>query len=183
MLVNMPENNTRAPYYQRRQYLILHSLKNVCKGNYTWDEWYHDHHTQSLAIYVSQLNVPYDIYNHVGGINMTKVTLSDCGLWYSSMYINAQTSGFLTENDSTYTVFFVPKQQAQNNKTKKPQYNFLFKFKVNTNVGIKLIRGVTFIFSSKYLTHRQSCNLECDVDDIYIFNFHHIAISIYIYVN
>ena len=52
----------------------------------------------------------------IGNINMNQISISECGMWQPSICINAQTTQLHTENDCTYTVITVPKQD----NTKEP---------------------------------------------------------------
>lgn len=97
--------------------------------------------------------------------------MSDYGLRQSSVCINAQTSEFHTENDCTYIVINVPKQDHLMKADSKVDYHFIFKLREKENIGIKLIRGTSFIFTGKCLTHRQNCSKLISNNDGLFFNF------------
>ena len=48
------------------------------------------------------------------------------GLWQASVGVNASTSELHCENDCTYTLISVPRQQTVQHKY--PEYNFIFEF-------------------------------------------------------
>ena len=102
------------------------------------------------------LNTAFQIQNVIGNYNMNKVSISECGLWQSSICINAETTQLHTENDCTYTVITVPKQDIIKEST--DEYTFLFDLKKGETVGVKMVYGISFMFSGKYLTHRQAHN-------------------------
>ena len=81
------------------------------------------------------------------------------------------TSELYAENECTYTVIHVPKQEVTKNTNKNKNYSFLFKIKGNCNVGIKLIHGIPFVFPGKYLTYRQIYNFDNAANDTLFINF------------
>ena len=106
-----------------------------------------------------------------GKINLKKVPAFKCGLWHSDVCINDQTTNFHTENDCIYTLITVPKQEIIKNECLKREYQFLFKLNGYQNIAIKLVYGVTILFSGNFLTHRQYCNRpSLPMDDVF-FNF------------
>ena len=104
-----------------------------------------------------------------GDINLKETGSYEDGLWQSSISVNARTNEFHTENDSTYTVITIPKQEA--NEKAEADYAFFFKVQDKHNVSIKLSEGLTFVFSGKLLTHRQSCNKESSIENELFINF------------
>ena len=66
---------------------------------------------------------------------MNEISISECGMWQSSVCINAQTTQLLIENDCTYTVITVPKQNIKLESS--DDYKFLFELKKVTTVGLK----------------------------------------------
>ena len=80
-----------------------------------------------------------------GDINLKETGSYQDGLWQSSISVNARTNEFHTENDSTYTVITIPKQEA--NEKAEADYSFFFKVQDKENVSIKLTEGLTFLFS------------------------------------
>ena len=97
----------------------------------------------------------------LGSINLQKVQSSCNGLCHSAVTVNAETAEFHTENDCTYTLITVPKQEYKLSIKNKRQYSFVYKLKIKENVSIRLTPGLTFLFSGKMLTHRQTCNMLC----------------------
>ena len=71
------------------------------------------------------------------------------------MCIDAETAEFHTENDCTYTLIHVPKQEKTNRKCK---YFLSFKLSTDINVSFPLNKGTSVMFSGQYLTHRQLSN-------------------------
>ena len=66
-------------------------------------------------------------HTKIGNVNMKTVSTTECGLWKSSICVNATTSEMHTENDCTYTVIAVLCQES--GKTLTNQYQFLFSIK------------------------------------------------------
>ena len=102
------------------------------------------------------LNVAFNTQQVVGDFNMKKVSITECGMWQSSICINAETTKLHTENDCTYTVITVPEQNKKQNPV--DEYMFLFELKKGDTIGIKMCHGISFMFSGKYLSHRQAHN-------------------------
>ena len=102
------------------------------------------------------LNTAFQLQKVIGNINMNQVSISECGMWQSSICINAQTTQLHTENDCTYTVITVPKQD--NTKEPTDEYVFLFDLRKGETIGLKMTHSISFMFSGKYLTHRQAHN-------------------------
>ena len=65
-----------------------------------------------------------------GTVNLSKVSASKAGLLQTSDAVNSQTKQFHTENDSTYTIVNVPKQEKANKGKSTCEYKFDFKCKV-----------------------------------------------------
>ena len=117
------------------------------------------------------LTVAYYQQASKGDINFKTVPSFKCGLWHSAVCINAQTTQFHTENDCTYTLITVPKQETNMKPFLRRQYNFLFKLKLHENIAIELVTGVTILFSGTFLTHRQHCDRASSSMDGIFFNF------------
>ena len=62
--------------------------------------------------------------------------------------MNARTHEFHTENDSTYTVIIIPKQEELSKG--KHEYSFLFNIKEKHNISIRLTAGTSFVFLVSY---------------------------------
>ena len=58
------------------------------------------------------INTAFNLQGDKGNVNLKCVPASTSGLWQTSISINAQTTQLHTENDATYTVIHVPKQEA-----------------------------------------------------------------------
>ena len=102
------------------------------------------------------LNVAYQSQKVLGEFNMRKVSISECGMWQSSICINGQTTTVHTENDCSYTVITVPEQDIEENPV--DDYIFLFEIKKGETIGINMCHGISFFFAGKYLSHRQAHN-------------------------
>ena len=100
------------------------------------------------------LNVTHDLQKSIGDYNFKKVTVSESGMWYSSVSLSCQTTYLHTEDDCTYTVITVPKQE--DNEHNNPEYNFIFHLKKGQTIGLKMDTGLTILFFGKYLTQWQS---------------------------
>ena len=108
----------------------------------------------NLKLYIAPvLSVANEIQNDIGNVNIKQLECSSSGLWNCSLCISCQTEELHTENDFTYTVINTPAQVK--NET---EVNFSFQLQDKLTIGIQLEPGFTFIFSGKYLTHRQSKN-------------------------
>ena len=81
------------------------------------------------------------------------------GLWQSSVCINYQTSILHSENDCNYTMITTPNQCTKNVPT------FLFEIKKGYTIGLHMDPGLTFMFSGKYLFHRQMILDQKDTND------------------
>lgn len=66
-------------------------------------------------------------------------------------FVNGRTNEFYTENNLTYTVISIPKQEAVSKQ--KHEYTFLFNVKERHNISIRLTAGTSFLCSGKLLTH------------------------------
>ena len=88
-------------------------------------------------------------------------------MWQSSVCINAQTRIFHTEKDSTYTVITVSSQKKKQNR-----YEFLFKINDSNILVFRILSGLSFFFSAKFLTHQQASNQTALMQDCQpFFNF------------
>ena len=96
------------------------------------------------------LDVGYDLQHKHGDIGM-KLTSNGRGCWSSHISVNATTGLFHNEDDCTYTTISVPSQKKINR-----HYQFLFQFSEGNTIGIDMTQNVSFVFSGKLLTHRQS---------------------------
>ena len=105
------------------------------------------------------IQVAYNMQNKIGSVNLKKITTSENGIWQSEICVNAKTNQFHTEKDVTYTFITVP-QQILKSKTGNLRNNTFFLFQMNeaTNVSLKMIPNLSFIFSGAMLSHRQHCD-------------------------
>ena len=78
------------------------------------------------------------------------------------MCINASTTKWHTENDCSYTLVSVPKQECER------KYVFYFRLNPKIYVGIPMQSGVSFISSMKLLTHRQQCIADPGIDSNFV---------------
>lgn len=146
--------------YVNKKYNKLSSqLKSVCQSNVMEDLLAKDLHNgisglvsilPNIKQYIApSLNICYQVQEEIGDCNMKTTAVSRSGLWQSSVCINCQTSTLHTENDCTYTVITTPNQHTDNVPV------FLFEFKKGYTLGLQMDPGLTFMFSGKYLYHRQ----------------------------
>ena len=103
-----------------------------------------------------------------GSINLKRVESAKHGVWQSSVCVNAVTEKFHTENDCTSTVIVVPNQASLTNKDR--EFRFVFQLQQYMNVSFKLKHGISFMFTGKFLTHRQQCTIPCEGDNDIFFN-------------
>ena len=114
------------------------------------------------------IGVAFEMQSSHGDVNIEKTSVSEVGVWESTLSINAVTKHVHTEHDVTYTIIDVPSQVKRN---KSNQYHFLFQFSKKYNIGIPMNIGTTIVFSGKLLTHRQSSMMFDNADDDLFFNF------------
>ena len=107
------------------------------------------------------------IQQDIGNLNLRVLDHACSNLWQTSICVNAQTEQIHNENDCTYTIITIPKQDTKNGKQ---EYNCITQLMANHNIGIKCNEGMTFLFSGKYLTHRQSCNDNITAQDNIFFS-------------
>ena len=111
----------------------------------------------TLRYYISPtLSVAHNLQQEIGDCNIRKMKHSDTGIWQASICVSCHTSNLHTENDCTYTVITTPKQEVDDSKM--PEYNFIFDLKKGQTIGLSLQPGLSFMYSGKYMTHRQSIN-------------------------
>ena len=104
-----------------------------------------------LNLYIAPvISVANEIQHDIGNCNIKEMECSNSGLWNCSLCISCQTEELHTENDFTYTVITTPAQENTD-----VVVNFLFELQEKSTIGIQLDPGLSFIFSGKYLTHRQ----------------------------
>ena len=93
------------------------------------------------------------------------------GLWQTSICDTCQTTNFHNEKDCTYTIISVPVQELSTSMSSIPEYYFLIELKKGHTIGVKMDENVTFLFSGKYLMHRQSRNDNYKDAESVFFNF------------
>ena len=74
----------------------------------------------------------------------------------TAVCVSSQTEILHTEDDFTYTVISVPEQEQAEDEPV-----FIFELMDKYTLGVQMETGLSFIFSGKYLTHRQvipDCN-------------------------
>ena len=114
------------------------------------------------------LKVACDLQDVHGDINIKRNSYFEYGIWKSVVSVNSQTKQLHTENDCSYSVITVPKQNAMK---KKRHYNFMYKLNGNECITLPMNDAMSFIFSGKFLIHRQFCNGDCLEKNDYFFNF------------
>ena len=101
------------------------------------------------------LDTCFELQSAIKDINIKEGYASNDGCWQSSLCVDAVTGEFHNEQDCTYTLISVPKQETIESNKKCNKYHFLFKLTENRRLNIALHPGVSFIFSGALLTHRQ----------------------------
>ena len=173
-------DNSTITQYVSRKYTSVDKTK-VAKENAAIME---DLSTQELALGIKNLsaiipnitkyiaptlNAIHGLQHDIGDINMKEVQGTNSGLWMTSICDTCQTTNLHTENDCTYTVVTVPKQVKY--PTGNPEYNFLFDLKKGQTIGIRMEHGVTFMYTGRYLMHRQCLNENAESDNGTFINF------------
>ena len=95
------------------------------------------------------VDVAFKIQVDHGDLNLKQVKTSSSSLWQSNVCVNASTNKWHTDNDCSYRLVSVPKQDC----VKK--YVFFFRSNSKKYIGIEMKSGVSFISSMKLLTHSQ----------------------------
>lgn len=98
------------------------------------------------------IDVAFNIQHKHGYIKIEETSISEIGVWESTLPINVATKKFHTESDVTYAVIDVPLQAK---REKGSQYQFLFQILEKYNVSIPMNIGTPIVFSGKLLTHIQ----------------------------
>ena len=93
------------------------------------------------------LHVAKHLQSHKGDVKLLPTSYSDYGIWKSVLCVNAVTEEAHCEDDCSYTVITVPRQQAI---TKKRKYKFMFKLNDQETVAIPMNQQMTFIFSGNF---------------------------------
>ena len=115
------------------------------------------------------LHVAKHLQKYKGDVKLIPTSYSDYGIWKSVFCVNAVTEEVHCEDDCSYTVITVPRQQAI---LRKRKYKFMFKLNDKETVAIPMNQELTFMFSGKFLLHKQSCNIHDQLGrDDYFFNF------------
>ena len=91
-------------------------------------------------------------------INIKEGYASKLGCWQTSICVNATTGKLHSENDCTYTLISVPKQNINFSERNVHKYHFLFSLTDKKKLNLPLLPGVSFVFSAAFLTHRQHQN-------------------------
>ena len=113
------------------------------------------------------LNVAKKLQESIGDIKLKESSYSDYGIWKSVMCVNAETEEMHSEDDCSYTVITVPRQDAMKNKR---EYRFMFQLNNQECFAVRMNQPITFMFSGKFLLHKQSCSLHHPKgsDDLFI---------------
>ena len=91
----------------------------------------------------------------MGDINLKDVSTAASGLWYSDVCINATTTLLHTERDCSYTLITITMEDKIKTGTENSKYVFIFKINSKMNIGLSILSNMSFICSSKLLTHKQ----------------------------
>ena len=97
------------------------------------------------------VNVAFNMQGIHGDINLKSVKTTSSSLWQSKVCINASTKNWHTENNISYTLVSVPKQDCTKDDI------FFFQLNEKQRIGIPMRAGISLISSMKFLTHRQHC--------------------------
>jgi hypothetical protein len=97
----------------------------------------------------------FELQSSIKDINIKKGYASNDGCWQSSLCVDAVTGQFHNEQDCTYTLISVPRQDTIESNKNSNKYHFLFELTKKKRLNIPLFPGVSFIFSGLFLTHRQ----------------------------
>lgn len=89
------------------------------------------------AFIVPITDVAFKKHETLDNINLNKVTSSSSDFWYSVVVGNTQISEIHTENDCTYTLICVPKQEYLFQRNKQMKHHFVFKVKDKENASIR----------------------------------------------
>ena len=116
------------------------------------------------------LNVAYEMQFDYGDVNLKKVITKDSGLWMSSVCVNAKTCQYHSEDDCTYTVVKVPKQNKEMNGKYVSSRVFMLQINESTTFTLPLEQNLTFLYSGNFITHRQECDNKSYHDGSLFFN-------------
>jgi len=87
---------------------------------------------------------------------MKETATSSHGFWNTMLYVNGCTDGLHTEKDCTYTLITVPQQSFTiSSKALREQPMFIFKLKDKQQLILPLVRGMTFVYNGRFMTHCQ----------------------------
>ena len=115
------------------------------------------------------LHVAKQLQSCKGDIRLKESSYADYGIWKSVLCVNAVTQEMHSEDDCSYTVITVPRQEAI---IKKRSYKFMFKLNGQETIAVPMNQPITFMFSGKFMVHKQSCNIHHPLaEDDYFFNF------------
>ena len=88
----------------------------------------------------------------------------------TTVALNGQTSNFHSEQDCTYTFIMVPKQDMNMNNGNKYQRVFLININDENTFAFPMTHNLSFVFSGKFITHRQHCDAKCYNDSSLFYN-------------
>ena len=105
----------------------------------------------------------FDMQSRISSIDLKDVKSVASGVWQSEVCVNSKTAILHTEEDVTYTLITVPKQcRIGNLKESQNRTYFIFQINPKNNIAIHMNMKLSFLFSGKFLTHRQHCNATTD---------------------
>ena len=118
-----------------------------------------DYAVQNLSCVIPNLHkllspvvdVAFEMQVDHGDFNLKKVQTSSSGIWQSKVCSNSSTKKMHTENDYSYILISVPKQDCVRD------YVFFLRLNSKKYIGIPMKYGVSFLSSMKLFTHRQQC--------------------------
>ena len=105
-------------------------------------------------------------------VGLTDIETSVIGYWNLFLYVNRRTDLLHTENDCTYIFLTVPCHERKK-YTVKNKLMFIFKLLEKQQIILPLSNDFSFVYNSKFVTHRQAYYpAENDLEKEYINVFH-----------
>ena len=103
-----------------------------------------------------------ELQNIISNANLKRAETACRGCWNVILSINAMTEQLHTENDCGYTVIKVPTQKLYCKLENIPEPVFIFHLNNKEQIALPLRTNTSFIYTGKFLTHRQ--HYRCNTD-------------------
>ena len=116
------------------------------------------------------VDTAYKMQEVYGNVNLKATETKDSGIWMTTVALNGQTSNFHLEQDCTYTFITVPKQDMDMNNGNNYQRVFLININDENTFAFPMTHNLSFVFSGKFITHRQHCDAKCYNDSSIFYN-------------